>query len=189
MAVRPPPAGIRAAFTASIRLLCGILLSITMPAPAHAGPSEYEVKTAFIHNIAKFVEWPDTPRTAGILRLCVLGQNPFGNTLDALRGKPIGGLNWEVVPASSRTNLKECGALFIAASESGNLSQILDGIRGSAVLTLGDTDGYAEQDVMVNFYLDGSKVRFEINPESANRAGLKISSKLIQIGKMVSTSK
>ena len=183
---RSPPIGRRAA--AFIRLLCGLMLFL-MLAPAHAGPSEYDLKAAFIHNIAKFVEWPAAPHTSGILKLCVLGQNPFGNALDALRDKQIGGLNWEIAPANSRTNLKECGVLFIAASENGNLRQILDGIKGSTVLTLGDTDGYAEQGVMVNFYLDDNKVRFEINLEPASRAGLKISSKLIRVGKMVDTPK
>lgn len=176
----------RRAIVASSRLLCGLLLFLAL-APAHAGPSEYEVKTAFIHNIARFVEWPAAPRTPGILKLCVLGQNPFGNALDALRGKQIEGLNWEVVSANSKTDLRECGALFIAASESGNLRQILDDIKDSSVLTLGDTDSYAEQGVMVNFYLADNKVRFKINLESASRAGLKVSSKLIQVGTMVYT--
>lgn len=188
MPSRPPPTGWRAALAAPIRLLGGMLLFLAL-VPAHAGPSEYELKAAFIHNIAKFVEWPAAPRNPGILKLCVLGQNPFGNALGVLRGKQVGGLAWEVVPAGARTNLKECGILFIAASESANLASILDDIGGSAVLSMGDADGYAKQGVMVNFYMDGDKVRFEINLESASQAGIRLSSKLIRVGKMVNTPK
>ena len=179
------PAGRRPALA---RLLCGILLLLAL-APAHAGPPEYEIKAAFIHNIAKFIEWPAAPRTPGALKLCVLGQNPFGAALDALQGKPIGGMAWEVAPAIPRNRLKECSALYISASEHDNLGWILNDIKDSPVLTLGDTEGYAGRGVMVNFYLEGGKIRFEINPNSANRAGLKVSSKLIQIGKLVSTPK
>ncbi len=156
---------------------------------AYAAPTEYEVKAAFIHNIARYVEWPPTPgNTPSTMRLCVLGENPFGNALDILRNKKVGNLAWEVVPVVPKTNLKECRVLFIAASESGKLRQILDGINGSAVLTLGDADGYAERGVMANFYLKDSMVRFEINTGAAKRAGLNISSQLLKLARIVQQS-
>ena len=75
--------------------------------------------------------------------------------------------------------------LFIAVSESGNIRQILDGIEGSTVLTIGDTEGYAEQGVMVNFYLEDNMVRIEINIDAARRAGLNISSQLLKLARIV----
>lgn len=164
-------------------LLC---LALT---PAHADHSEYEIKAAFIHNIAKFAEWPTAPRAANFLKLCALGNDPLGGALATLRGKQIGALRWELKEVGSTSNLRECDALFIAASESGALKRILDDLKGSAVLTLGDTGGYADQGVMVNFYLDGDKIRFEINLESANSAGIRLSSKLLKIGKIVGAPK
>lgn len=149
-----------------------------------ASPTEYEVKAAFIHNVAKYTEWPPVAATSS-MRLCVIGQNPFGNAIDTLRNKKVGGLVWEIVPVGSETNLKECRVLFIAVSESGNLKQMLDSIKGSAVLTVGDTDGYAEQGVMVNFYLEDSMVRIEVNTDAAKRAGLNISSQLLKLARIV----
>lgn len=150
-----------------------------------APPTEYEVKAAFIHNIAKFVEWPAARPAPGILKLCIVGRNPFGNALDALQGKQAGSLTWEIAPAIPKASLKECGVLFIAASESRDLGRILGDIEGSAVLTVGDTGGYAEQGVMVNFYQEENKVRFEINKDAAGRAGLKVSSQLLKLARIV----
>lgn len=178
----------RAAIAALRRLSCGMLLCLALT-PAHAEHPEYEIKAAFIHNIAKFVEWPAAPHAASALKLCVLGSNPFGKALDTLRDKQVGEMRWEPTAINSKSNLKGCGVLFIAASESGDLGRILDDLKGSTVLTLGDTDGYADQGVMVNFYLDGDKVRFEINLESANRAGIRLSSKLLKIGKVIGAPK
>jgi hypothetical protein len=148
-------------------------------------PTEYEVKAAFIHNIAKFVEWPAAPPFSGSARLCLLGRDPFGGTLGVLQGKQIGRLSWEIVPVSARTSLKECRVLFIAASESGNLDRILGSIGNYSVLTIGDSPGYAEQGVMVNFYLEENKVRFEINREAAARARLGFSSQLLKLARIV----
>jgi hypothetical protein len=150
-------------------------------------PSEYEVKAAFLYNFPKFVEWPAKRGAAeNVLTLCVLGPNLFGKALEILQGKPIGTMVWKVLPADSKTNMRECPVLFISASESGNLSQILEGIRGAPVLTVGDTEGYAARGLVVNFYLQDDKVRFEINVEASRVAGLTISSQLLKLARIVS---
>ncbi|OGS91456.1 MAG: hypothetical protein A2Z95_09200 [Gallionellales bacterium GWA2_60_18] len=155
-------------------------------AGAHAAPpAEYEVKAAFIHNIARFVEWPATAPSSNTARLCLLGRDPFGGALEVLQGKPIGGLGWEIVPLAPGSSPKSCRVLFIAASERDNLGGILDSIGNNPVLTVGDSDGYAERGVMVNFYLEGNKVRFEINREAATRAQLLISSQLLKLARIV----
>lgn len=166
-------------------LACAILAMLPCVAAYPAPPSEYEVKAAFIHNIVKLVEWPIPSAPAQTLRLCILGQGPFGATADALRHKQIDGMDWEVVNAGPKTGLRECRVLFITASEAGNLKHILDSIKGSAVLTVGDSAGYAGQGVMVNFYLEDERVRFEINVEAARRVDLKISSQLLKLARVV----
>lgn len=149
-----------------------------------APPTEYEVKAAFIHNIAKFVEWPAAIPVRGAMRLCILGQPPFTEAAALLHGKQIDGRVWEVQPVDSRTGLNECRVLFIAASESGNLHRVLEDIMGNATLTVGDTNGYAAQGVMLNFYPDQGKVRFEINVDAVQRAGLKIGSQLLKLARI-----
>lgn len=155
-----------------------------------APPTEYEVKAAFVHNIAQFVKWPAAPRAGDKLRLCILGQSPFTKAAGSLAGEQIGDWVWEVQGVDSRADLRECRVLLIAASESGNLRRVLQGLNGSAVLTVGDSDGYAEQGVMINFYLDQNqnKVRIEINVDAAQRAGLNIGSQLLKLARIVQSA-
>ena len=170
-------------------LLLAMLCVSPLCMGVQAAPTgEYEVKTAFIHNIAKFVEWPAAAASAGKLRLCILGDDPFGGNIDALRGKPVGRKVWEVTSLSGSADAKSCHVLFIASSGHEDIGQIRKHINGSAVLTVGDTRGYAEQGVMVNFYLEENKVRFEINRAAAARAGFRIDSKLLRLGRIVEES-
>ncbi|MBU1775570.1 MAG: YfiR family protein [Gammaproteobacteria bacterium] len=166
-------------------ILLGMVLATTCANARADQPGEYEVKAAFIHNIAKFIAWPATTRTTGSLGLCVLGQNPFDRSLDTLQGQAIGDKVWEISSVNLQSNLHKCNVLFISASESGNLGEVLIKTKGDAVLTIGDTSGYAERGVIVNFYLERDKVRFEINNDAAERAGLKISSKLLKLARIV----
>jgi hypothetical protein len=148
-------------------------------------PSEYEVKAAFIYNFARFVDWPVRPGAPTGLALCVVGKDPFGRALDALEGKAVGDRKLQIRRVSDPESLAGCDMVFISASEQHRLAAILRALRSSPALTIGDTRGFAEQGVMINFYLEGDRVRFEVNPDSATGAGVKISSKLLRLGRLV----
>ena len=153
-----------------------------------AGPSEYEVKAAFLYNFTKFVEWPP-PAFAegnGALRLCVLGDDPFGRSLNAAvgEGEEVEGHKLIVMRADTLARAGGCQVLFVSRSERERLPQILAPLKSSPVLTVGDTKGFLDQGGIVNFILEGSKVRFEINPAAAEQAGLKISSKLLRLARI-----
>lgn len=165
--------------------LCAVWAMLSCAVGYPAPPSEQEVKLAFIHNIVKLVEWPVPSAPARALRFCILGQNPFGAATDVLRHKQIDGRDWEVLNVGPSTSLRECRVLFISASEADNLKRVLDGLQGSAVLTVGDSRGYAERGVIVNFYLEDDRVRFEINAHAARWAGLRLSSQLLRLARIV----
>jgi len=171
------------------QLLCGVMLLLTLaPAPAHAAPSEYELKAAFIYQIARFVEWPSTGAlvNAGApLRLCVLGGNPFGRALELIRGKPVNERGMEVSLLDMNADTRKCAMLFIAAPAEKHLERIVALSRGTGMLTIGDTEGFAQRGVMINFLSEDSKIRFEINPEASRRAGLKISSQLLKLARII----
>lgn len=148
-------------------------------------PSEYEVKAAFIYNIAKFVSWPPgREASTEHLTLCILGNDPFGKALDVVRGKGSGSKVWEIRYQRVTDNLQACQILFIAASEAGHLEEVLAGLDG-AVLTIGDSEGFAVRGSMINFFMEDRKVRFEINLDAAHRARLNISSQLLRLAKIV----
>lgn len=172
-------------------VLC-IACLIALPAsPARAqsdAPTEHQVKAAFLYNFAKFVEWPaeSFPTPASPLQLCVLGEDPFGPDLkDIVKGKVIGGHPVRVLNPENVEQSKNCHILFVSPSEKARTRQIVEGLRDKSVLMVGDHKGFAEQGGMVNFVLENDRVRFEINVKAAERARLKISSKLLNVAKLV----
>ncbi len=146
-------------------------------------PTEYEVKAAYIYNFAKFVEWPQG--VGGEIDVCVLGDDPFGRDLSLIEGKKVINRKIAVRALASYRNASTCDILFISGSEEDDLPQIIKHIMRTPVLTIGDTGGFAEKGVMINFFMENRTVRFEINPKAAGRAGLRISSNLLRIAKIV----
>jgi hypothetical protein len=147
-------------------------------------PTEYQIKAAFLFNFAKFVEWP-TAAFVGVtspIVIGILGENPFRDDLArTIRNKTIDEHPLEIKELRSPTEATNCHILFISTSEKKRLPEILKGLKGTSVLTVGEMDRFTESGGMINFVLKGKKIRFQINNDEATRAGLKISSKLMSL--------
>ena len=168
---------------------CVILLTLGGASRIVAGqapPGEYEVKAAFVYNILKFVEWPSYIVTdADSIHICVAGDVPMSAPFDDLDGQAVMGKKMTVRYLTTLADVRECHVLFIASSEEWRLSRIMNALKGASTLTVGDTEGFAQRGVVVNFYMEQKRVRFEINAEAARQAGLKISAKLLKLAGMV----
>jgi hypothetical protein len=190
MKVKLPPAKIQS--TPSSRHFLWVLGAVVLllsRAPAQSpAAGEYQVKAAFLYNFAKFVEWPPGgfSDASAPLRICVLGQDPFGQELRNITNeKTVNGRKLQIDQMVDVHLARTCHILFIASSEKTQLNRILEGVRGSYVLTVGDTKGFAELGGMINFVLEKNRVQFEVNHKAAEQAGLKISSKLLNVAKLV----
>jgi len=154
---------------------------------------EYHVKAAFLYNFAKFVEWPDTAfkNPHEPLVICILGRNSAFRPLleEAVQGKQIGGRSLVVRETSDPREAADCHLLFIAASEKRHLPAILEVLKASAVLTVGETSNFAGAGGVINFRLENGKVGLEINVCAAQRARLQISSKLLSLARIVKDEK
>lgn len=169
--------------TAGIAGVAAGLLAVLWPWTAQAQvASEYDVKAAFLYNFTKFVEWPPSVlQERSDFQLCVLGEDPFGRSLDVIVDEKVAGRRISLLRTPKLAEPEGCQILFISRSERGRMSQILQDLRGTPVLTVADTAGFLDHGGIINFVLEGSKVRFEINQEAAERAGIKISSKLLRL--------
>jgi hypothetical protein len=148
---------------------------------------EYEVKAAFLYNFARYVEWPPGAVPAGQpFVIAVLGHDPFGPALDAvLRGRTIRDRPLAVRRLARLDEMETAQVLFIARSEGDEVARILRRLEGQPVLTVGEEPDFAQQGGVVRFRVDQDRVGFEINIDSAERAGLKMSSQLLKLARIV----
>jgi hypothetical protein len=150
--------------------------------------AEYPLKLAFLYNFAKFVEWPsDSFRFSGApLTICIVGHNPFSLGIEEeLRSRPVGGHSVEFESLKPTDTLNECHIVFVPVTEKDQAARIVRSLRASGTLTVGESEGFAVRGGIINFTVEGGNVRFEINRLAADRAGLKISSKLLSLAKIV----
>jgi hypothetical protein len=148
---------------------------------------EYQVKAAFIYNFVQFVQWPPGALAAddAPLTVATLGADPFDGELDrVMGGKTVAGHTIVVKHYADLDHLAACQVLFVPAAQDQNLAQITRALGGKPVLTVGETDAFPRSGGCIRFYLEDGKVRFEINPDAAAKAALKISSKLLSLARI-----
>jgi hypothetical protein len=149
---------------------------------------EYELKAAMLYNLTRFVEWPPSAShdPQAPIQLCILGRDPFGSTLASIvlkqtvNGRPV-----LIRHSQNDAGIRACHLLYISSSERNTVIQILAILKGSSVLTVGEMTQFAAHGGMIQFSLEERQVRFDINLDAVARAGLKISSRLLVLARII----
>ena len=179
------------AAAALVALLAVSILNLTGGTNlAHAALSRLErakQEAEFINNFLSFVDWPGAAfyddKAPAVL--CVVGKNPFANTLSKYAAGKDGPRPLAVVELESLAQAPACHMIYIESSAKARVSEIMGSFGDSAVLTVSEIEGFATSGGMVEFNDDGRGVRLTINQKTAQDAGFKISSKLLRVATIV----
>jgi hypothetical protein len=168
---------------ASVLFYAEILIASDSP-----GPSEAQVKAAFLFNFAKYVDWPASalPKAAAPMTIGVIGTGPLGDCLNrAMQGKEIRGRPYAIKRLAFDAELSGCQILFISHSETARMAGILERAGALPVLTVGEDEIFGQSGGIIEFVLKNGNVRLEIDLSAARKAGLTISSRLLAVADAV----
>jgi len=152
-----------------------------------AKPTDYQVKAVYLYNFGRFVAWPGRfLHSQDPFTICVLGQDPFGHALDAiLAGETISGRTVTAKRISSPQDSVNCQIVFLSAAENGSAGRTIEALNKHGILTVSDMPEFTNRGGMIQFVMEGKKVRFEVNLTAAQRAGLTLSSDLLKVATAV----
>ena len=143
------------------------------------------VKAVFLFNFARFTEWP-VAAASGPLTLCVLGDAEVAASLDSLIGdRAINGRDVSVASLATFQIIKSCHLLYIAGDDKARTAGALDAVAMLPVFTVGDGERFLHSRNVATIYSEYGRFRFAINPEALTRAGLRMSSKVLGLARLV----
>ena len=176
---------------ASFLLLVALVAFLTgsqAGAADNVSEREYQIKAAFLYNFTKFASWPtDTfADEQSPFNFCIIGHDPFGSAIDIstqnkfVKGRPI------IIRRVQRIgDVDTCHLLFVSSSENGRLLEIIEFVSDLPILTVADGGDFAQRGGSINLVNVSNKIRFEINPNAASRAGLRLSAQLLRLARIV----
>lgn len=171
-----------------LALLVSVLVPILCAPSIARAESADQVKAAFLFNFARYVEWPQSSFASDSdpLRLCVLGRAELQAVVEqTVSGRSVGNRPVEVSSVADLEATARCHLLFVGAGAGASAAAVSQKLGTAAVFTIADQPGFAAGGGIANFIQVDQKIRFEINPGAAKRAGLRISSSLLRLAKLV----
>ncbi len=165
-----------------------MLFLAAVAALAQPGPGGYDVKAAYLFNFGKFLRLdPGTaaPRRASF-DICILGHDLIGHLLDDIvANQSIDGRPVRVVRVGDAYAAKDCDIVFISPDEGDGIPLDLDAIGKADVLTVSDAPDFLKYGGMIQFVMEGNRVRFAVNLDAVNRTHLVLSSELLRVASSV----
>jgi len=146
------------------------------------------VEAELVERFTEFIDWPADRLTDadGPFVLGLLGRNEVGPAIEKLAHERLfKNHRVEVRRLEGPDGAEACHAIWIGGSAEPQLAAVLARTSGKPILTLGDTEGFAQRGVLINLRRDSSRISFEINLDEARKSGLKFSSRLLALGKIV----
>ncbi len=153
---------------------------------------EYSLKAVFLERFTRFIDWPEEQSPENNITpfvISIIGNPPFAKLLrDIYQTQKIQGRKVIIQEIHSGDKINNPHLLYISHVSNNELADIIEQTRHSPILTISDTDGFAEQGVMINFFMSRKqKIRFEINELAIKESELHISYKLLSVAKIVET--
>jgi len=185
-------------YTSSKTSVLGILSLMfciyTIPAWSLEEADEYALKAVFLFNLAKFISWPSNTFQNEVednqqkFHFCILGDTKFnGEMEETIEAETVRSRDVEVEKdIALDVSSYRCQIIFISEFEEDRLPEILDFYRGRPILTVSDLEGFAENEGMVEFYKQNSRIRLAINAKSLREANLKANANLLRVAKILS---
>jgi len=169
------------------RMMLALLFTVAVIGQVRAeSGSEAAVKTAFLYNFFKFIDWPEVVASQSAYNLCTTDNDQLGDSLLVLENKTIGNKSMVIRRNIKGKDLKNCHMVFIGSSE--NTAAITRDLKGLPVVTISDQPGFVDQGGMINMIQDDNRLSFENNLDAANAADIHISAQLLKLAKRVYTA-
>jgi hypothetical protein len=173
---------------ACLAIIAALLLVPSATRAQDSIPIEYRIKANFLATVPSFIEWPEIAFSSAQAPfvVCVVGDFHFGTALaDSARRAPPLKRRIEIRLARQDLQLKNCHILFVSNSEANHYVKILQILQGSETLTVGETPDFLDLGGMLSFAFQKDELQFEVNLVAANKAHLRISSRLLVLARRV----
>ncbi len=149
--------------------------------------TEVTLKGAFVFNFARFTDWPaDVLPPSASVSACVVGDRAVGEALmRTVSGQRLNGRTVLVSIIAPNAPLPTCHVLYVSSIARNRMSEVLVALRETPVLTVSDDETFTRIGGIIQVFIENGKMRFRINPRSAKRARLQLSSRLLALADLV----
>lgn len=145
--------------------------------------SEQKIKAGLLYNFLKYTEWP---KEGGILNVCLFQDDPFGGSLDPLKGRTAQQFRINVTTIYDVGQMDGCSVVFVPANAAESVPAVLSHARSKQILTMSDIRGFAREGGMIELATrEDQRIHILINGAAAAAADIRIEPRMKRLAEMV----
>lgn len=166
-----------------ITLLTPLSFAFAQPLPPNNQlVRELTLKASLLLKLTRKIKWPkNVSSNRNKLILCFHDRDYFRGIIDLAIKHPQVSMNWEVRENVSLEETKNCHILFLDLGQKKQLKKTIAYVKNYPVLTVGDTEGFTEKGVLINFIVVDNKLRFKIKEDALETSSLQINDELLSL--------
>lgn len=146
---------------------------------------EYNLKAAFLYNFTRYIEWDGYTSNSEFV-IGIVGTSDIQEALkDIADSKSVDGKKIIIRKFNSPDEIGNCHILFISRNTPYTLTELFVNIPDKGTLVVSEKENFAEQGAAINFIIVNESLKFEMNINTLNSAGLKVSSQLLKLAVLV----
>lgn len=153
-----------------------------------------QIRAGFLYYVFKFVEWPDSETDDSANRalyVCLIADedlyrySPPVFSGQLIHGREVAMRLYNSVDQFVAGGVDQCDAVFFGKKITEDVSQLMNELAADHVLTIGEREQFLDSGGMVRMFERNNRIRFEVNMEFVQLAGLRIKSLLLQLADRV----
>jgi YfiR/HmsC-like len=175
---------------AEVTRIVGSLACFLILAAAGSGQenTEKSIKAAYVYKFTRYIEWPASTPCPPTLTIAVLGSDPVGDSLaQAVAGRESQGRALRTARFVDIDRLEPCSMVWVAAPEADRQKDLMRRLRVLAVVVVSDAHHFARGGGTIGLVVVNNRVGFEVNVQAADAVGLRVSSRLLGMARIVRT--
>ncbi len=145
----------------------------------------YKLHSVYMYSFTRYILWPEA-YNQGDFEILVLGDSPILEELKSMaQAKKVGDRAIKVSKISNPSDIRKCSMLFVPASKSGKIADVLAKVGSQSILVITEEVGLGAKGSNINFIVKDGKLVFELNQEAINKQSLKVSSELSRLAILI----
>jgi len=168
-----------------IILFAGIAL-LLLSSNLYGQTSENTLKAVYMEKFSRFITWPGDKKDEFVITM--YGKSPLTESIkqiyaiQKIKGRPV-----VVKEANVLADIGSTHILYIASERIDNLPMLLNYIQGKPILTISHCEGFSEKGVIINFFVEQNRLRFEVNEEALLQSPLQMSFYLLNSARIINS--
>ena len=165
----------------SLLLISFVLMSNTIEyTKSLSDTQEYALKAAFIYRFIEYVEW-DKNNNSKTFEIGVLKESPITEMLvEISKDKKVKDKKMYIREYDDLNDIGFCDILFVSQNYDRPIEEVISKFGNKNLLIITEKIGYGAKGSHINFLISENKLKFEVNLSAVKKAGLKLSSQLLE---------